>query len=309
MSAPVVSVIIPTYNCADYIAQTLEGIFHQTFQDLEVIVVDDGSTDRTREIVAGYPRVCLISQQNAGVCAARNRGIREAKGRFICLIDHDDYWFPDKLARQIEAMDNYPDSGVIYTDFTLWFPEQGVFPEVWSLHKPVAGNPVDPDYSGWIYHQLLLDCWVLTSTALFRSTVFQDCGGFDEALPYSEDWELWLRICRKYQFTKLRYASTLYRQHPQQGNRKVRAVDYRTRLLTQASRQWGLCSQDNRCISSQRFKKQLASYHADFGFHHLKAGNMGTATRALLQAWLIDPLHLKYPCYVVAGWMGWRPAW
>lgn len=80
MSAPVVSVIIPTYNCADYIAQTLEGIFHQTFQDLEVIVVDDGSTDRTREIVAGYPRVCLISQQNAGVCAARNRGFVRRKG-------------------------------------------------------------------------------------------------------------------------------------------------------------------------------------------------------------------------------------
>ena len=84
MNGPAVSVIIPTYNCAEYIAQTLEGILSQTFQDIEVIVVDDGSTDHTQAIVARYaPRVRLVAQQNAGVCVARNRGIREAQGRFI----------------------------------------------------------------------------------------------------------------------------------------------------------------------------------------------------------------------------------
>ncbi len=310
MNGPAVSVIIPTYNCAEYIAQTLEGILSQTLQDIEVIVVDDGSTDHTQAIVARYaPRVRLVAQQNAGVCVARNRGIREAQGRFICLIDHDDYWFPDKLASQVEAMEKYPDSGVIYTDFTLWFPKDGHFPDPQSLFKAIPTHLIDPDYSGWIYHQLLLDCWVLTSTAMFRAEVFRNCGGFDETLPYSEDWELWLRVSRQYPFTKLTYASTLYRQHPHQGNRKVRDVDYRTRLLTQARNQWGLCSQDNRCISASVFRKKLAAYHADFGLYHLKAGHRTTATQALIKAWLTNPLHLKYPCYLAAGWAGWKPKW
>ena len=310
MSMPAVSVIIPTYNCADYIEQTLESILNQTFQDFELIVVDDGSTDRTQDIVARHaPRVRLIVQKNSGVCVARNRGISEAKGQFICLVDHDDYWFADKLACQVEAMEKYPESGVIYTDFTLWFPEDGRFPEPRTLHTAIPGDRIDPDYSGWIYHQLLLDCWVLTSTAMFRAEVFRNCGKFDETLPYSEDWELWLRICRKYPFTKLAYASTLYRQHPNQGNRKVRAVDYRTRLLTQAKKRWGLCSQDNRCISAAVFNKKLAAYHADFGLYHLKAGHRTTATQALIKAWLTNPLHVKYPCYIAAGWVGWKPKW
>ncbi len=310
MSMTAVSVIIPTYNCADYIEQTLESILNQTFQDFELIVVDDGSTDRTQDIVARHaPRVRLIVQKNSGVCVARNRGISEAKGQFICLVDHDDYWFADKLACQVEAMEKYPESGVIYTDFTLWFPEDGRFPEPRTLHTAIPGDRIDPDYSGWIYHQLLLDCWVLTSTAMFRAEVFRNCGKFDETLPYSEDWELWLRICRKYPFTKLAYASTLYRQHPNQGNRKVRAVDYRTRLLTQAKKRWGLCSQDNRCISAAVFNKKLAAYHADFGLYHLKAGHRTTATQALIKAWLTNPLHVKYPCYIAAGWVGWKPKW
>src|SRR5688500_19764582 len=98
-SKPTVSIVIPTYNCEAYISETLYSVLGQTFTDLELIVVDDGSTDRTREIVASFgTSVRLLSQANSGVCAARNYGIREAAGRYLCLMDHDDYWYPDKLA-------------------------------------------------------------------------------------------------------------------------------------------------------------------------------------------------------------------
>src|SRR5690242_9974943 len=96
---PTVSVIIPSYNCELYIAETLESILDQTFKDTEIIVVDDGSTDKTQQIVTSYGMpVRLVTQTNAGVCAARNRGIQEAAGQYVCLMDHDDYWLPDKLA-------------------------------------------------------------------------------------------------------------------------------------------------------------------------------------------------------------------
>ncbi|MBY0577511.1 MAG: glycosyltransferase [Burkholderiales bacterium] len=308
---PVVSVIIPSYNCERYIGETIGSILNQTFRDLELIVVDDGSTDRTQEIVQSFGEpVRLVTQTNSGVCAARNRGIAEAKGAFICLMDHDDYWFPDKLARQLGALQDQAEAGVVYSPFIMWHPcADGSFPAPSSLAPPPEPDEIDPEYSGWIYHHLMLDCIMLTSSAMFRKEVFEKCGAFDLSLPYSEDWELWLRIAREYPFIKLRQPSTLYRQHPKQGNRLVRSIDYRTVLLTKAARKWGLCSRDGRCVKSRIFHVRLAGYHADFGLHHLQAGHLKTAIRSFLKAWVTHPTRMKYLAYIAAGLLGWKPKW
>lgn len=305
-----VSVIIPSYNCESFLAQTLDSVFAQDINDLELIVVDDGSTDATRSIAASYsPRVKLIEQENAGVCVARNRGIQAASGDYICLMDHDDYWFPNKLSLQLAQFGQNPDVGVVYSAFSLWLPDaSGTFPAPDQLvEKDVDG--VDEEYSGWIYHLFLLDCWMLTSTAMFRREVFERCGVFDPSLPYSEDWDLWLRISLEYPFMKLRNATTLYRQHPKQGNRLSRPIDYRTELLRTAVARWGLCSPDGRCLSRHKFNQQLAYYHAGFGFGHLNSGNRKVAIASFLKAWITDPRKLKYLAYILATLFGWKPKW
>lgn len=308
-SSSLVSVIIPTYNCERYIAETIASVLGQSFRNLELIVVDDGSTDRTREIVLEYGEpVRLISQQNSGVCAARNRGLREAKGEFICWMDHDDYWFPDKLALQLRALKEDPEAGVAYAEFLLWNSDSnGRFPtpETYDLDRYPQG--MDEDYSGWIYHQFLLDCWMLTSTAMFRRAVFEKCGVFDESLPYSEDWDLWLRISREFRFVKLRRPNTLYRQHVQQGNRVVRDIDYRTVLLEGAVRKWGYCSRDGRCVSGRQFGKQLAAYHSSYGLQHLRQGNRKIAMASLIKGWRACPAKVKILAFIFLGLAGWRP--
>jgi len=310
-SNPTVSIIIPTYNCETYIAETLDSVVGQTFKDLEIIVIDDGSTDRTREIASSYGvAVRLVTQANSGVCKARNRGIREAAGRYLCLMDHDDYWFPDKLALQLEAMDHHPETGLVYSTFSWWFADaNGMFPnpEFYTTERPPEG--IDEEFSGWIYHLLLLDCWVLTSAALIRAEVFEKCGLFDESLPYSEDWDLWLRISREYPFVKLKKSLTLYRQHAYQGNLVTRDIDYRTELLTRAVAKWGLCSPDGRCIAKQEFKRTMSRYHRDFGIRHLLSGNLGMANRSFIKSWLTSPASLKSLAYIPAGILGWRPKW
>lgn len=310
-SSPDVSVIIPSYNSDRYIAETIGSVLNQSMSNLELIVVDDGSTDKTREIVRefGAP-VRLVAQSNAGVCAARNRGIDEARGEFICLMDHDDFWFPHKLASQILALKNHSEAGVAYSPYLMWYPApDGKYPEPAFLAPTQGIDDIDPEYSGWIYHHLLLDCIMLTSSAMFRKEVFEKCGAFDESLPYSEDWDLWLRISREYPFIKLRHPTTLYRQHPNQGNRKVRDIDYRTVLLEKAVATWGLCSRDGRCLARRAFLEKLADYHAGFGIHHLQAGHPEIATRSFLKAWRKNPKQLKYLAYIAAGWMGWKPNW
>lgn len=308
---PTVSVIIPSYNCEAYIAETIDSVLHQSYRDFELIVVDDGSTDRTREIVASYgDAVRLVPQANARVSAARNRGIEEARGAFICLLDHDDYWFPSKLERQLQEFDAYPEAGVVFSAFLLWRPEKdGQFPDPVSFYVDAFPDGIDPDFSGWIYHQFLLDCWMLTSTAMFRAEVFRRCGNFDNSLPFSEDWDLWLRISQEFPMIQLSRPTTLYRQHPGQENRRVREVDYRTRLLLKSKEAWGLCSKDGRCLTLRQFRTQIAEYHAAFGLHHLRAGNRRQALRSLGKAWRTDPIRLKYPAYLFAVSIGWRPSW
>lgn len=308
---PKVSVIIPSFNCELYIAETIRSVLNQSMPDVEVIVVDDGSSDKTREIVSAFGApVRLIAQKNAGRCAARNRGIREAAGEFICLLDHDDVWFPDKLALQLAQFEAYPEAGGVYSSIIYWHEDDaGRFPLPASFNLHDYPDGIDQAFSGWIYHHFLLDCYMLTSAALFRAEVFARCGDYDERLPYSEDWDLWLRIAREYPLVKLRRPTTLYRQHIQQGSRVVRDVDYRTELLVQTVAKWGLCSRDGRCISRRQFHVQLASFHASFALDHLQGGSLKIAIQSFIKAWRCHPLNLKYLLYIPAALLGWKPKW
>ncbi len=309
VTQPQVSVVIPTYNCEAYIADTVASVLAQTHRSIEVIVVDDGSTDRTPEIVANLGnKVQLVRQTNQGVCAARNLGFELSTGDFVCFLDHDDYWFPWKLRRQIEAFVTHPEVAMVFTSFALWSSVGGAFPVPSKLaEEDIGPPPVDPDFSGWVYHQFLLDCWALTSTAMIRREAFKNCGGFDPTLPYSEDWDLWLRLSHEHPFIKLDRVSTLYRQHPDQGNRKLRPVDYRTRLLEDANRRWGLSSRDGRRVEARVFHHKLALYHLQFALHHLQHGSPVEARRALQRAWRHHPTRLKYPALIGATLLGWRP--
>jgi len=308
---PLVSVIIPSYNCEAYIAETINSVLAQDYPSIELLIIDDGSTDKTVNIAQSYgDKLKLISQTNAGVCVARNRGIKEANGEFICLLDHDDYWYPEKISSQIKAFEKHKEVGIVFSNFTLWEPDiDGNFPHPETYNTVSETDEIDQEYSGWIYHLLLLDCWVLTSTAMFRSEVFNKCGIFDESLPFGEDWSLWLIIAREYTFLKLSRPTTLYRQHPKQGNRKVRDIDHRTALLSDAKSKWGLCSPDGHCITPWQFRRQLAFFHAEYGLHHLKADSTSIAFASFFKAWLTFPFNPKYLGYILAGSFGWRQKW
>jgi glycosyltransferase involved in cell wall biosynthesis len=304
-----VSVVIPTYNCERYIRQTLDSVLQQSLPPAEVLVIDDGSTDETVAIANGYGApVRVVQQANQGVCVARNRGFEESSGEFVAFLDHDDYWYPWKLERQVEAFRRHQDVGVVYAGFLNWRARDGHFPAPEVMCAPQTGPlVVNQEYSGWIYHHLLITCWALTSTALIRRSVFASMRGFDVELPFAEEWDLWLRISRLHQFLKLDEVSTLYRQHENQGNRKVRTIDYRTRLLTQAVAKWGLASPDGRATPQRAFDARLARYHQEFGLNHLAGGDRGIAMRSLLQAWRLQPLRLRYLAVLVAAAGGWRP--
>lgn len=184
---PQVSVIIPTYNRGWILKEAIDSVLTQDYKDFELIVVDDGSTDNTSEILASYGNgIRVLFQENKGVSAARNRGIAEASGQFIAFIDSDDLWLPQKLSTQVEFFNQTPDALICQTE------------EVW-IRKGKRVNPKmrHKKPSGMIFEPSLELCLVSPSAVMIRRVLFDRIGEFDVTLPACEDYDLWLRIsCR-----------------------------------------------------------------------------------------------------------------
>jgi glycosyltransferase involved in cell wall biosynthesis len=181
---PKVSVVIPAYNRLPLLKEAIDSVLAQDFEDLELIVVDDGSTDGTVDEIRRYGgRVKLmIHAQNRGVSAARNTGISAARGKYIAFLDSDDLWVKGKLKLQVPFLDENPQYPLCYTD------------EIW-IRKGRRVNPMvkHAKYSGWIFEKCLPLCIISPSSAMMRKTLFSRVGLFDEALPVCEDYDFWLR--------------------------------------------------------------------------------------------------------------------
>ncbi len=204
---PAVSVVIPVYNGAHLISASLESVFNQTFQDFEVLVVDDGSTDGTRELLQTFePQVRVFHQPNGGASSARNHAIRQARGEFIAFLDGDDLWEPRKLELQVETLRAHPESGLCSTE-CVCFDEK----REWPLH--LLANVPD---AGMVFDLLLVDHCVTTSAVMVRRACLDDVGCFDESLRGAEDYNLFLRLAKKYPFRFLR--ETLVKSRIHAGN-------------------------------------------------------------------------------------------
>ncbi len=187
---PKVSVVIPAYNCAAFLPETLDSVFAQTYSDLEVIVVDDGSTDDTQAVIAPYSlRIVCVLQQNKGLPAARNAGIRVAQGEFIALLDADDSWGADKIEKQLPRFSD-TEVGIVYSDFSVRYAD-GRFQSSYLINRPLASE-------GHVLENYIQSRFLFPSTMIFRRECFEEFGNFDEEMLACEDIELFARICSRW---------------------------------------------------------------------------------------------------------------
>ena len=224
-----VSIVIPTYNRRELLVRALQSVLDQSFQDWEVLVIDDGSEDNSSQVVDRLRdrRLHYVRQEHRGVSAARNAGIRLARFPWISFLDSDDYWKPTKLARQLETLKRWAHYLVAYTD------------EIWIRRgKRVNPKKIHRKYSGWIYHRCLPLCIISPSSVLIHRRVLEEQGLFDEALPVCEDYELWLRIASRYPILFLQELLIIKTGgHPDQLSRSLWGMDrYRVRALVKIYR-------------------------------------------------------------------------
>ncbi len=186
--APLVSVVLPTCNRRERVCRAVDSVLAQTGARFELIVVDDGSTDGSADRLQDYgARIRVLGQVNRGVSAARNTGIRAARGELIALLDSDDYWLPGKLAAQVHYFETHPEALICQTE------------EIW-MRNGVRVNPGrrHRKYGGFIFEKTLPLCLISPSAVMMRKALLEDVGLFDEHLPACEDYDLWLRVTRTY---------------------------------------------------------------------------------------------------------------
>ncbi len=222
---PLVSVIVPAYNAEAFLEETLQSAVGQTYQRLEVIVVDDGSTDSTAEIVRGFMardrRVKLIQQANSGVAAARNRGLREAEGNLVAPLDADDLWKPTKIERQVARFRAAADNLALVYTWSHNIDEEGGIMR-WKRNRPKV--------EGRAFHHLIEANFIGNgSTPLMRKDYVLAAGGYDPTFRNQdaegcEDWKLYLTLAERYDFAAVREPLVGYRQTPGMMSRRLWAM-------------------------------------------------------------------------------------
>ncbi len=223
MSSPRISVIIPTFNRAHLLPRSIDSLLNQTISAHTVVIVDDGSTDGTENLVSEkYPEITYLRQDNLGVSAARNAGIAAASGEWLAFLDSDDEWMPEKLQCQMEALAAEPEMMLCHTD------------EIWIRNgKRVNPMKKHDKHGGWIFDKCLPLCCVSPSSVIIHRSVFDEVGLFDQSLPACEDYDLWLRVTARYPVLYLNEKLIVkYGGHDDQLSQKYWGMDrYRIRAL------------------------------------------------------------------------------
>ena len=274
-----VSTIVAVYNGAATIGRVLQSAFDQTFTDLEIVVVDDGSTDATAPILEQFgSRITVIRQSNAGFCAARNAGIAKSKGEYLALLDADDFWMPTKLEKSVAILDRSPQAVLVYTDV---------------VNQDTAGHdlgtsPVNADTAhAPTLDEMLSRLWpIMPSTVVMRRAAYEECGRFAQG--FSEDLDFWIRIREQGEFAYLPEKLTRFTLGPLYP--KVLRRDNRGELFVQSIRsRYG----DRASGVLRSYTQHKVRMLRNTGLAELRKGNRAAARKCLIRSLSYDPTAFK----------------
>jgi glycosyltransferase involved in cell wall biosynthesis len=288
MSRPTVSVLIPSYNHARFLPAALQSVFDQTFTDYEIVVVDDGSTDGSVELLQQYgERIRLFTQPNRGTYPTLNRCIAESKGRYLAILNSDDLWAPTKLEKQVAVLEAQLQVGLVHTDGRFIDGEGNI----------LEGNPLGFEWprtpSGNIIEALVRCNKIIASSVLIRRECFERLGGFREDLFGSGDWEMWFRVALEYDIAFIDEPLTFYRVHGANASfqhRRVYEDDVRVREETIHANEARLWQRAN---DPRAMRLALAHSYACLGTEYALLGERRKARRAYLHSLRLYPLRIK----------------
>lgn len=277
---PRVSIIIPTYNRADFLPESVGSVLAQTFRNFEILIVDDGSTDNTREILKSYlsdVRIKYFYQENQGQSVARNLALKHARGEFICFLDSDNAWFPEKLSEQLSIMDSHPEIDIVYGD---------------AVTIDEFGNEISRQnmkrYSGLIAKYMVKDNIVSMNTTMARYRCFVELGGMSGKRRVADDYDLWLRFSSRFVFHHEPRFWAKYRvMRDQISSDKRRRFLVNEEIITDFRREYP------DALSEKEFDDGFAHFYARKARYFAGLGERRHAFRVMLSALKHAPMNLN----------------
>ena len=311
-----VSVVIPTFNCAAYLAEAVQSVLAQSRPPDEIIVVDDGSTDGTAAVVAGFgDRVLYVRQANAGVAVARNTGFARATGEFIAFLDADDFWDREKLALQLAVMTHYPRVDLVCADFWLagdarresYIKQKyrvfGVYgldwPGIFRSRTRVPDTTVDL-WVGRVFGALFLGNFINTSSVLMRRRVCDQIGFFSPRMQTQEDYDYWLRFSKFADYALIDRPLLAFRQRPNQLTAPHQKLRIAQDVLTVIE---GAAADAARVLPPSLVAERLSERHAAVAVALIAGRQRPRARRALQRAFAHRPLSLYASALLVWSFM------
>lgn len=256
--SPAVSVVIPVYNADRFLAEAAESVIAQGSIVGELILVDDGSTDKSRQVMENCQReygrrIRCFYQANQGAAAARNKGIEEAQFDYCAFLDADDVWFREKLDLQVRFLEQHPRFGLVCSNWRL-LDDEGAAKR---FEAPLCGADQTLDLSGWLYTTLLMSVKVWTSTVVMRRAAMQQVGKFDGSLRRGQDYDYWLRSSQSMEIARLAQPTAFYRQHEASITQRPHPVNYEYLVLSRNVSRWGLKGVDGSILSARTYRRRL----------------------------------------------------
>lgn len=285
-----VTAIVVVFNGEKYLRQCIDSILNQDYQPLEILVIDDGSTDSTMQIIKSYgKKIRSYHQVNSGIAEARNKGIELANGDYIAFLDADDIWIPGKISTQITVFRKYPHYDVVYGNF------KRISASVVNndLETQPMKPEIDKNWSGCLYPRMLMDSWVHIITAMAPKKIFIDVGGFDPDKKIGEDYDFWIRVSKKYKMTKIPYPLALYRDNPSSITARFTERNYGAEIVKKYISKYGLSDPNGGEISKKQIRKRLHQLWFMHGYIARNNGRYPAAARSFIKALKYDLVNLS----------------
>ena len=300
---PKVSIIMPVLNGERFIDEAIQSIADQTYKNVELVVVDDGSTDETFGRIQRFQDLlelqCVRHEKPLGIAVSVNDGIRHATGDMIAFLDHDDAWFPQFLETQVTHLAEHPDVGMVHCDF------QTIDADGKIIEESVAASRRRRRPSGHVFSQLFMDSFIVANSVLIRHECFTRLGLFDESLRWG-DYHMWLRIARHYKVDYIDKVLTKYRQHSTQSTRSTvserpdaapvgfEAIEKILELYPEVQTELG----------DRAIRRRIASFYFDMAYASFTKSELANARVCMRRAFRLWPTNLRYVRLYAATLLG-----
>jgi len=285
---------MPCYNAGHFIADSLRSILAQQYPgELEILVVDDGSTDDSVQVASAFEHVRVLRQQNQGPAAARNFALEHAKSEVIAFLDADDLWTPDSLRSRIQRLLELEDVGVVFGDFAYWTPAQGSEQDNSDQPCRLPDSVLPAVRTGQIYPEILLDPIVHIIATVVRRSVVDAIGLFDTSLRTGEDYDFFIRASRHCRFSHVETVVARYRQHASSITRVPQPSSNEYSVVSRALARYGSSGPDGRQLDARLLARRMQKMCFDHALQHLHHGDPRIAASGFKAAIRHHPWRLK----------------